>query len=142
MSYHSRLPSHLADPPCRYGIYAGSALATITCWRYLASGAVNLFSRPMYEGIGVHWSCTWLGCLAVLQSQLPFLFYRYGPLVRKKSSFAGRWSAKEAVFKSLGVQGKGAGAPLKDIEILPNETGAPIVTVSRLLDSHRYQYAN
>ncbi|KAG4216977.1 hypothetical protein PC116_g34542, partial [Phytophthora cactorum] len=59
-----------------------------------------------------------------------------------QSSFAGRWSAKEAVFKSLGVQGKGAGAPLKDIEILPNETGAPIVTVSRLLDSHRYQDAN
>ncbi|KAI0597065.1 fatty acid synthase subunit alpha [Biscogniauxia sp. FL1348] len=44
-----------------------------------------------------------------------------------QSSFAGRWSAKEAVFKSLGVQSKGAGAPLKDIEILSNEKGAPIV---------------
>lgn len=47
-----------------------------------------------------------------------------------QSSFAGRWSAKEAVFKSLGVQSKGAGAPLKEIEILPNEQGAPIVSVS------------
>lgn len=47
-----------------------------------------------------------------------------------QSSFAGRWSAKEAVFKSLGVQSKGAGAPLKEIEILPNEKGAPIVSVS------------
>lgn len=47
-----------------------------------------------------------------------------------QSSFAGRWSAKEAVFKSLGVQSKGAAAPLKDIEILPNEKGAPIVSVS------------
>ncbi|KAI1114313.1 fatty acid synthase subunit alpha [Nemania sp. NC0429] len=46
-----------------------------------------------------------------------------------QSSFAGRWSAKEAVFKSLGVQSKGAGAPLKDIEILPNEKGAPIVSL-------------
>ncbi|KAI0428412.1 fatty acid synthase subunit alpha [Xylaria sp. FL1042] len=44
-----------------------------------------------------------------------------------QSSFAGRWSAKEAVFKSLGVQSKGAGAPLKEIEILPNEQGAPLV---------------
>ena len=47
-----------------------------------------------------------------------------------QASFAGRWSAKEAVFKSLGVQGKGAGAALKDIEIGNDENGAPIVTVS------------
>ena len=46
------------------------------------------------------------------------------------SSFTGRWSAKEAVFKSLGVASKGAGAPLKEIEILSDEKGAPIVTVS------------
>jgi len=44
-----------------------------------------------------------------------------------QASFAGRWSAKEAVFKSLGVASRGAGAPLKEIEILKNENGAPIV---------------
>ncbi|TEA19489.1 Fatty acid synthase subunit alpha [Colletotrichum sidae] len=44
-----------------------------------------------------------------------------------QSSFAGRWSAKEAVFKSLGVSSKGAGAPLKDIEIVKDESGAPAV---------------
>ena len=47
-----------------------------------------------------------------------------------QASFAGRWSAKEAVFKSLGVEGKGAGAPLKEIEISKDEKGAPVVTVS------------
>ena len=47
-----------------------------------------------------------------------------------QASFAGRWSAKEAVFKSLGVEGKGAGAALKDIEIGSDEKGAPVVTVS------------
>ena len=47
-----------------------------------------------------------------------------------QASFAGKWSAKEAVFKSLGVPSKGAGAPLKEIEITNNEKGAPIVTVS------------
>jgi fatty acid synthase subunit alpha len=47
-----------------------------------------------------------------------------------QSSFAGKWSAKEAVFKSLGVASKGAGAPLKEIEITNNEKGAPIVSVS------------
>ncbi|KAI9367116.1 hypothetical protein BJX61DRAFT_547800 [Aspergillus egyptiacus] len=44
-----------------------------------------------------------------------------------QASFAGRWSAKEAVFKSLGVCSKGAGAPLKDIEIQNDSNGAPAV---------------
>lgn len=46
-----------------------------------------------------------------------------------QSSFAGRWSAKEAVFKSLGVASKGAGAAMKDIEILKDGNGAPTVLV-------------
>lgn len=46
-----------------------------------------------------------------------------------QASFAGRWSAKEAVFKSLGVSSKGAGAPLKDIEITNDATGAPVVNL-------------
>jgi fatty acid synthase subunit alpha len=46
-----------------------------------------------------------------------------------QSSFAGRWSAKEAVFKSLGVKGQGASAALKDIEIVNDENGAPTVKV-------------
>jgi len=46
-----------------------------------------------------------------------------------QASFAGRWSAKEAVFKSLGVKGRGAGAPLKEIEVGTDETGAPNVKV-------------
>ena len=47
-----------------------------------------------------------------------------------QASFAGKWSAKEAVFKSLGVNGKGAGAGMKEIEILNDQKGAPVVTVS------------
>ncbi|KAF8271214.1 fatty acid synthase [Lactarius quietus] len=46
-----------------------------------------------------------------------------------QASFAARWVGKEAVFKSLGVSSKGAGAAMKDIEILPNEVGAPEVTL-------------
>ncbi|KAI6878889.1 Fatty acid synthase subunit, partial [Hortaea werneckii] len=47
----------------------------------------------------------------------------------QQASFTGKWSAKEAVFKSLKVQSRGAGAPLKDIEIVNDESGAPIVTL-------------
>ncbi|QKX60141.1 uncharacterized protein TRUGW13939_07284 [Talaromyces rugulosus] len=46
-----------------------------------------------------------------------------------QASFAGRWSAKEAVFKSLGVPSKGSGAPLKEIEITNDANGAPTVNL-------------
>ncbi|OAK97945.1 hypothetical protein IQ06DRAFT_379724 [Phaeosphaeriaceae sp. SRC1lsM3a] len=55
-----------------------------------------------------------------------------------QASFTGKWSAKEAVFKSLGVKGKGAGAALKDIEIVNDETGAPQVQ----LHGHAQEEAN
>lgn len=45
------------------------------------------------------------------------------------ASFAGRWSAKEAVFKSLKTSSKGAGAAMKDIEIT-SEGGIPGVKLS------------
>jgi len=46
-----------------------------------------------------------------------------------QASFAARWVGKEAVFKSLGVSSKGAGAAMKEIEILPSEAGVPEVTL-------------
>lgn len=47
-----------------------------------------------------------------------------------QSSFAGTWSAKEAVFKSLGVKSKGAGASLKEIEIVRVNGNAPEVKLN------------
>ncbi len=47
-----------------------------------------------------------------------------------QKAFAGRWTAKEAVFKALGVASQGAGAAMKDIEIRTDENGRPTVTVS------------
>ncbi|KAK6440249.1 beta subunit of fatty acid synthetase [Oleoguttula sp. CCFEE 5521] len=43
-----------------------------------------------------------------------------------QASFVGRWSAKEAVFKSLGVEGKGAGAGMREIEIVSGEEGPSV----------------
>ncbi|KAE8153339.1 hypothetical protein BDV25DRAFT_168999 [Aspergillus avenaceus] len=45
-----------------------------------------------------------------------------------RASFAGRWSAKEAVFKSLQTPSRGAGTEMNEIEIL-SEQGIPRVTL-------------
>ena len=47
-----------------------------------------------------------------------------------RASFAGRWSAKEAVFKALNTAGHGAAAALKDIEVLADANGAPVVNLT------------
>lgn len=43
------------------------------------------------------------------------------------ASFAGRWAAKEAVFKALRVESKGAGASMRDIEIVSGDKGPSVV---------------
>ena len=50
--------------------------------------------------------------------------------------YVSRWCAKEAVFKSLGVKSKGAGAPMKDIEVWNDENGIPRVKVSSLQECY------
>mmetsp|Transcript_8197 Transcript_8197/g.8128 ORF Transcript_8197/g.8128 Transcript_8197/m.8128 type:complete len:1882 (+) Transcript_8197:146-5791(+) len=46
------------------------------------------------------------------------------------ASYTGTWSAKEAVFKALGVKSQGAGASLIDIEITRDANGAPQVQLN------------
>jgi fatty acid synthase subunit alpha len=57
--------------------------------------------------------------------------------VNPRDAFAGRWSAKEAVFKSLRTVGKGAGAAMKSIEIVAREGGIPTVLVSAALGTRK-----
>ncbi|RHZ47650.1 hypothetical protein CDV55_101584 [Aspergillus turcosus] len=46
-----------------------------------------------------------------------------------QASFAGRWVAKEAIFKSLQVPSEGPGAPMQDIEIVNNGAQPPTVVL-------------
>lgn len=71
-----------------YGTVASSALAAITCVRYLASGGMVLITEPMYKGLTVKWTLTLLGCVAALLTPVPLVFWKWGPLMRKKSKWA------------------------------------------------------
>ncbi|KAE9372684.1 MFS general substrate transporter [Stipitochalara longipes BDJ] len=71
-----------------YGEHAAVALASITMVRYLIAGGIVMAARPMYEGIGVHWTMTLLACIAVILAPAPLLFWKYGSRLRKKSKYA------------------------------------------------------
>lgn len=71
-----------------YGKHAASALASITMVRYLVAGGMVMASRPMYEGIGVHWTMTVLGSISLLLAPMPLLFKSYGAQLRERSRYA------------------------------------------------------
>ncbi len=42
----------------------------------------------MFNGLGIEWAATLLGCIAALLIPIPIAFYRWGHLLRAKSKFA------------------------------------------------------
>lgn len=71
-----------------YEIYAASALASVTLIRYVAAGGMVEVAIPFYSNLGVHWTLTILGCLSALLVPVPYLFYKYGVRIRKRSKYA------------------------------------------------------
>jgi multidrug resistance protein len=71
-----------------YELFAASALASVTVVRYVASGGMVVVAIPMYENLGVHWTCTLMGCLSALMVPVPYLLYRYGYKIRTWSKYA------------------------------------------------------
>lgn len=42
----------------------------------------------MFQGIGVNWAGTLLGCVALILVPIPVVFYKFGARIRKRSKFA------------------------------------------------------
>ncbi|KAH9947520.1 MFS polyamine transporter [Amylocystis lapponica] len=71
-----------------YLIYAASALAANTMIRSAVAAAFPLFTVQMFTNLGINWACTLIGLLALLMAPSPYLFYKFGPWIREKSTFA------------------------------------------------------
>ncbi|KAI9678145.1 MAG: hypothetical protein M1817_006089 [Caeruleum heppii] len=71
-----------------YLMFAASAIAANTFLRSLCGAGFPLFATYMFNGLGIQWASTLLGCVAVVLVPIPVLFYRYGAVIRKKSKFA------------------------------------------------------
>ncbi|KAL4914795.1 major facilitator superfamily domain-containing protein [Aspergillus aurantiobrunneus] len=71
-----------------YLMFAASAIAANTFCRSLVAASFPLFSRQMFENMGVQWASTLLGCVAACLVPIPVAFYLYGKRLRMKSKFA------------------------------------------------------
>jgi DHA1 family multidrug resistance protein-like MFS transporter len=54
----------------------------------MIAASFPLFSRQMFENMGIQWASTLLGCVAVCLVPIPVAFYFYGKRLRMKSKFA------------------------------------------------------
>ena len=69
-------------------MYAASALAANTICRSAAGSAAPLFTDFMFEAMGVGGAGSLIAGIACLLAPIPFVFYRYGEPIRKRSPFA------------------------------------------------------
>ncbi|KAI9734027.1 MAG: hypothetical protein M1834_002684 [Cirrosporium novae-zelandiae] len=82
-----------------YVIYAASCMAGSSVLRSLLGAAFPLFTSKMYASLGIHWASSVPAFLALTCVPFPFLFHRYGALIRKRCSYASE--AQRAVEKLL-----------------------------------------
>ncbi|KAM3431447.1 hypothetical protein NHJ13734_007301 [Beauveria thailandica] len=71
-----------------YGLYSASALAANTFLRSILACALPLAARPMFHNMGVGPAASVLGGISCLALPMPFVFIKYGALMRSKSKFA------------------------------------------------------
>ncbi|KAJ8118609.1 hypothetical protein OPT61_g438 [Boeremia exigua] len=76
-----------------YTIFAASVLAGNGIIRSVFGAAFPLFTKQMYDGLGIHWASSVPAFLAVACIPLPFLFYKYGASIRQKCKYAAQSEA-------------------------------------------------
>jgi multidrug resistance protein len=76
-----------------YTIFAASVLAGNGIIRSIFGAAFPLFTKQMYDSLGIHWASSIPAFLAVACIPLPFIFYKYGASIRKKCKYAAQADA-------------------------------------------------
>ena len=79
------LSAYLTDA---YLLYAASAFCGLAFVRALVSGLMPLVAQQMYPALGANIAGTVVACFALVFCLAPWVFFRYGQVLREKSPFA------------------------------------------------------
>jgi hypothetical protein len=71
-----------------YTIYAASALTVCICGRAILGAIFPLFVRSLFQSIGVWWGQSIPAVLSLICLPFPFVFYRFGPVIRGRCRYA------------------------------------------------------
>ena len=67
--------------------YGASASGASSLTRYTLSAAFPLFTLQFYRAVGVGWATSILGFCTILMAPIPWVFYRWGPVLRSRSAY-------------------------------------------------------
>ena len=70
-----------------YGPLSASALTFVALLRYNVAGGMTIVGIPMYKNLGNHWALTLLAFISLAATPLPYVLYKWGPALRKKSKY-------------------------------------------------------
>lgn len=104
-----------------YTIFAASVLAANSVMRSLFGAAFPLFTSYMYKDLGIHWASSIPAFLALACVPFPFLFYKYGHIIRAKCKFAAQSEAFMKKLQERAAAGAAAGAGGEKEAELPSE---------------------
>ncbi|KKY22758.1 putative mfs multidrug [Phaeomoniella chlamydospora] len=99
-----------------YLMFAASAIAANTLLRSCFAAGFPLFAEQMFNGMGIDWASTLLGCIAAVLVPIPIWFYLYGHKLREKSKFAPTFPVKPPSSEEQSTEENGglAQAPLQE----------------------------
>jgi len=78
-----------------YEIYAASAMGAASASRSVFGVVLPFAAAPLYNNLGIAWSCTLLGILSAVMSVIPFIFIKYGTAIQARSKFCQEIKAKK-----------------------------------------------
>lgn len=107
MSIFLQALNYLVDA---YLMFAASAIAGNTFMRSLCGACFPLFATYMFNGMGIQWASTLLGCVAAVLVPIPVIFLLYGAKIRAKSKLAPTFSAQPDTDESMTEEKDGADA--------------------------------
>ncbi|KAI0199515.1 major facilitator superfamily domain-containing protein [Astrocystis sublimbata] len=109
------LTNYLIDT---YVVFAASVFAGNTVLRSIFGAVFPLFTTPLLNNLGIHWSSSVAAFLGLVCLPFPFLFYIYGPRIRRK----GKYAAQAADILQQLLQ-KAANPPAKELQPLTTAEG-------------------
>ena len=116
-----------------YLMFAASALAANTVCRSLFGAIAPLFTQYMFDSLGVGGGGSLIGGVACLLAPIPFIFYKYGEPIRKRSRFAPTPDKEDEKERELEAQNSSssdisdrtAAAEAEEERELDEEAGVP-----------------
>lgn len=70
-----------------YETFSASAQSASSCTRALSGAALPIAASPMFDALGVDWTCSMLAFISLPMSIVPFAFIKYGNRIRENSKF-------------------------------------------------------